>query len=483
MAICGSTPLGYTVVAATANGGSALVGDRREREIYTYTRDRVGNWPLTGKLIRHDFFAAGFSSLADLRDGIAVLGDAVFERNADGTFDYVAKLTTSDGVDVGAPKVSGHRMVGGNVSARAVYVFDLPTDLTQPPTLLDDFEDGNANDWTPFASGNFSVATTSVSKVLRQQSVAGDAGAVLRDTDRHNQSIQADIRPTAFAAGSGSRWFGLVVRYTDANNYYYITIRNSQIIELKRMQDGVFSTLDAAPLPVTLNRSYRVRLEAIGTRLRAFVGDEVLVEAVDTTHPHGQSGVRMYKSRADYDNIVVSSNLRTPLFFADGHWIPSEEDRLGDWGWVIIDNQTNPIITQGSIAGEARAITGIETDNQVVQLRARRTAVAGSQNWFGAAVRYRDSGNYYYVTLRGSNVISLRKLVNGAIVQLDSAPLALADNTWYQVRLEALGNQVRAYVNGELKVEATDSTHATGRYGAIMYKTALEIDDILVLEP
>jgi hypothetical protein len=262
-----------------------------------------------------------------------------------------------------------------------------------------------------------------------------------------------------------------------------VTLRNSQVIELKKMQNGSFSTLDAAALPVTLNRSYRVRLEAIGTRLRVFVGDDLLVEATDTTHSHGHAGVLMYKTRADYDNIVVSANPRTTLFRSDGDWIASGEDVLGSWARAIIDNQTNAIMVQSSLAGDARAITGIDTSDQIVQLRARRTGFAGSQNWFGVAARYRDAGNYYYVTLRGNNVISLRKLVNGAIVQLDNASLTLTSNIWYQVRLEAIGTQVRAYVDGELKVEATDATHTTGRYGPVMYKTAVQLDDILAVEP
>jgi len=41
--------------------------------------------------------------------------------------------------------------------------------------------------------------------------------------------------------------------------------------------------------------------------------------------------------------------------------------------------------------------------------------------------------------------ISLRELVNGAIHVLDTATLNVQPDTWYQLRLEAIGDRVRAY--------------------------------------
>jgi hypothetical protein len=189
---------------------TALAGHTPEGGLYAFTRNGLGNWPVTGTLLRHDILAVGPGGLVDLRGSFAVNADAVFSRNADGTFDYVARLLPSDGFVPQRPKVSGRRIVGVNATARAVYVFELPSDLTQPPTALDDFEDGSASDWTPIAGSSFTVVATAASRVFRQSSVAGDAGAILRDTDRHNQAVQADIsplrsRPARGLDGSASR--------------------------------------------------------------------------------------------------------------------------------------------------------------------------------------------------------------------------------------------------------------------------------------
>ena len=119
-----------------------------------------------------------------------------------------------------------------------------------------------------------------------------------------------------------------------------------------------------------------------------------------------------------------------------------------------------------------------------MQVRARADSFgAGTNQWFGLMARYVDDGNYYYVTVRSSNVVSLRKLVNGAIHVIAEAPMTVSRGTWYTLKLEAVGNSLRAYVNGRLVAQGTDNSHAAGRYGLAMYKTAASYDDVLVYQP
>jgi hypothetical protein len=463
---------------------SALAPGEPNNGIYAFTRDGSGTWNLTGTLVRPESLelrvpAAGI----DIRGGLAVLASgslAVFQRNADNTFRYVAKLFDSDRQGLWSSDVSGRRIASAGNGA--VYIFDLPTDFTQPATIQDGFEDGNASDWTPLAGSSFSVATTN-SRVYRQSSTAGNATSIWGGTDRTNQAVEADIKPTAYASTTGDKWFGLVTRYLDANNYYYVTLRNNNTVLLRRMLNGVFTTLDSAPLPITLNRTYRVRLEAIGTRLSVFVDDQLLGEASDSSLTHGQAGVMMYKTRADYDNILVSANPRTTLAYYPFHYSDGSRENwetLGTWTRIPYESD---VFSQTDLTSGARAITGVATEDQIVHARMRRTSAAGTNNWFGLATRYRDAGNYYYFTLRNNNTIALRKLVNDAIVELDSAPFTVAGNTWYRTRFEAVGTQLRVYINDSLVLEATDASHASGRYGPVMYRAGMEYDDILAVQP
>jgi hypothetical protein len=223
-----------------------------------------------------------------------------------------------------------------------------------------------------------------------------------------------------------------------------------------------------------------VRLEAIGTRLRVFVDNNLLAESTDDTHAQGRAGAMMFRTRADYDNVVVSSNPQSRLVIYASAGAYSQYwlwDTVGTWGGV------ESTYAQFDVAGGARGITGVATDDQVVHARMRKMSSSGTNNWFGLATRYRDEGNYYYVTLRNNNTVSLRKLVNGAIVELDSAALTIADNTWYRVRFEAVGNHLRVYINDVPRLDAVDSSHPTGRYGPVMYRAAVQYADIEAVEP
>lgn len=463
---------------------TALTAGEPNNGAYAFTRDSSGTWTLTDRLVRPDSLALGRGLFdINIRGGLAALSGggsvAVFQRNADNTFDYVARLIASDRQDLFSGDVSGRRIASSGRGG--IYVFDLPTDLSQPATVQDNFEDGNASDWTPLAGSSFSVATAN-SRVYRQSSTTGNAASIWGGTDRTNQAVQADVKPTAYATSTGDKWFGLVARYIDANNYYYVTMRNNNTVSLRRMLNGVFTSLDSAPLPITLNSTYRVRLEAIGTRLSVFVDDQLLAEANDSSLTHGQAGVMMYKMRADYDNVLVSGNPQTTLASYTFNFSDDSRENwetLGTWT-RIYDRE---VYVQSDLTSGARAITGVATDDQVVHASMRRTSAAGTNNWFGLATRYRDAGNYYYFTLRNNNTIALRKLVNNAIVELDTAPFTVAANTTYRARFEAVGPQLRVYINNALVLEATDTSHPTGRYGPVMYRAGVEYDDILAVQP
>lgn len=481
----------------TGENTSAIVTGGRWPGVHAYSRPSVGNWEYSGPMLRPDLLNLYGPTPFDISGPIALIAEpsdpvygertgsvSVFERNDDGTYRYAARLLASDRAPFqffGAwAGMSGRRVAVLNGGTRSIHIYDLPGALTPPPTRQDDFEDGNASDWTPLAGSSFSVATSGASRVYRQSSAVSNSASLWSNTSRTHQAIEADIKPTAYSTSAGDKWFGLVLRYTDASNYYYVTLRDNNTVLLRRMVNGTFSTLASATLPIALNRNYRVRLEAIGAHLRVFVNKQLLASATDQSLTQGLAGVMMYKMRADYDNVLVSANPRTTLVT---HEFSSSEDSM--WRW----EQTGPWslesggYTQRDTTSGARSITGVDTDDQVVYSRMRRIGAAGSNNWFGLATRYRDEGNYYYVTLRNNNTVSLRKLVNGAIVELDIAPLTIAADTWYRVRFDAIGTQLRVYINDVLRLEANDTSHATGRYGPVMYRTATQYDNVLAIEP
>ena len=227
----------------------------------------------------------------------------VYRPAPDGTARYFARLNPDNDIWMSAVSEDGKRVVaagpgnnGGFDPVGKLYVFEIPDSHTFPTRQQDDFQDGNSTGWTPTA-GQFSVARNGVTLVLRQSSLAGDSGAFLTATDWTDQSIEADMRPLEFA-GAG-RWFGLVTRRTDAQNYYYVTFRSPSTVSLRRLRNGVVTALGArgVPDPLVPGRSYRVRLESVGDQHAVFFEGEPMVTAKDSTHTQGHAGVAGYGTR------------------------------------------------------------------------------------------------------------------------------------------------------------------------------------------
>jgi hypothetical protein len=108
---------------------------------------------------------------------------------------------------------------------------------------------------------------------------------------------------------------------------------------------------------------------------------------------------------------------------------------------------------------------------------------ASDDPWVGVVARYVDGANYYYVSLRKSGLVSLRKRVNNSIVGLGSVTLPITPGTNYNVRLEAIGGSLRVYVDGNLRIERKDPSLPAGTYGIATYKAAAKFTTFQVYQP
>ena len=165
------------------------------------------------------------------------------------------------------------------------------------------------------SSGNWTVATSRGSRVYRQASSSGEHVTTRSGINWRNVAIEADIRPTAF--NGNDRWVSLMTRYVDDQNYYYVALRNTNVLRLAKRVGNTFTTLGSISLPVSVNRAYHVRLEAVGTWIRAYVDGELKLQARDTTHARGGVGMKTAYAAADFDNVLVSPSPLTTLLATD----------------------------------------------------------------------------------------------------------------------------------------------------------------------
>lgn len=403
--------------------------------------------------------------------------------------EHVATLQPSDGQSLGNQIASsGNRIIVGgwanNSDNVPVRVFDVPESLEAPPAQVHDFEQASAGAaWQPAPGSTFSVVRVGNSGVYRQASTDGTPSSSLT-TASANQAIQVQVTPRA-TVGTNA-WVGLTTRRT-GSSYYYVTLRASGAIELKRLVNGAITTLAAAPASFSTGQTYRLRLESIGTLHRVYLDDVSVLTARDATLREGVPGVITNRSSADFDSVIVTSSPLTTITkepFEGYYTRESWTEHSGTW---------TPIngYQQSSLTGYARAFTGALADDQIVRARIRPTGFAGPDNWVGLMARYLDERNHLYVSLRARGVISLWRRTNGAITQLATRSMAVTPGAWYTVRVEVVGGHTRVFVNEQLQLSSSADPGPTvpnvswskGQVGLITYKATADFEDILAYQP
>ncbi len=362
-----------------------------------------------------------------------------------------ASLVARGGGSLGSSvDISGNRVIVGGLDNftgnNTVRVFDMPATLPAVFFQQDDFKytDGLFRlDWEFVPGSTFTTFTQSNNVFWRQTSTAGDAGAFapvspVPGSESPNQAIETDIIPRAF--DGNDRWVGLVVRRRDAANYYYLTARSSGSLQIRKIVNGVYSTLASTPFPVTIGQPMHLRLEAIGTALRVYADGRQRLTVYDSSHTHGMAGVAMYRTRADFGVVFVSQAPQSTIYLTNFSTpaTPQFINDLGTW------QQSGGIYRQTSFtADDARAIIGGMTDEAIVQVKLRINAFAGpSDGWAGVLFNYYDNLNYEFLRLHKSGVLSVGFVQNGVLGFREHRNYPVTPGTWYTVRAEQLNEHI-----------------------------------------
>jgi pectate lyase len=169
----------------------------------------------------------------------------------------------------------------------------------------DDFEDGNATGWTT-SGGTWTVATDG-DRAYRQGGTSSDARARAGSTAWNDYTVTADVKPLAF--NGTDRFVAVLARVQSNTSYYYLTLRNSNRIELKKLVGGSSTTLASASFTVTAGTEYRVGLRVRGSALTGTINGATLLSASDTQFSTGQVGLATFNASADFDNVRVDNDL------------------------------------------------------------------------------------------------------------------------------------------------------------------------------
>jgi pectate lyase len=148
--------------------------------------------------------------------------------------------------------------------------------------------------------------------------------------------------------------------------------------------------------------------------------------------------------------------------------------------WTVVSDGSQ-VYKQSSTSSDARARAGSTAwTNYAVQARVKALSFNGTDRFVALLARAQSTTSYYYLTMRSSNQLELKKLVSGSSTTLASKTFTVTAGRWYTLRIEAVGNSLSAYVDGALQLTATDSQFSSGNIGGATFYTSAEFDDFVV---
>ncbi|WP_196278943.1 family 43 glycosylhydrolase [Catellatospora vulcania] len=179
--------------------------------------------------------------------------------------------------------------------------------------VRDNFADNNALGWRTYG-GSWSATG---GRYTAANSLGGKA---LLDTNFGDFTYDADV---AVTSGGGDA--GLLFRTTNAavgtDSYtgYYAGISPAGRVVLGRVNNN-WTQLQATAMTVAVGTTYRLRVTAVGSSIKVYVGDMATpkINVTDATYPTGANGVRVFNAAAAFDNVAVSPPAVVGTNFALG---------------------------------------------------------------------------------------------------------------------------------------------------------------------
>jgi hypothetical protein len=146
-------------------------------------------------------------------------------------------------------------------------------------------------------------------------------------------------------------------------------------------------------------------------------------------------------------------------------------------------SEPNALCQTGSATFPAIVLTTTEYGDVVVTVRFK--PISGKEDQAaGIIFRVQDKDNYYILranALEGN--VNLYKYTGGSRAGIKDGPTKVASGKWQELRVEASGDRLRGFLDGQLVVEANDTTFRAGRVGLWTKADSVTCFDDLSVKP
>ena len=373
-----------------------------------------------------------------------------------------------------------------------------------PPSLDEDFADGNFVGWTVVDQGTSSgpSAWSAASGTLVQSSNINNgtsSGLPLVGTHlRYDQGFGwTDYQVALTLRSDDDDALGVLVRYQDSDNYYRFSWdKQRNYRRLVKVHNGVYTLLASDTVPYVEGQTYQVEMQVEGSQLTVRIDGATIFAVSDSSVTAGTVGLYTWANNgARFDDVQVTPATEAPSLdedFADGNFV----------GWTIIDQGTSSgpsawSAASGTLVQSSNINNGTSSGLPLVGTHLRYdqgfgwtdyqvalTLRSDDDDALGVLVRYQDSDNYYRFSWdKQRNYRRLVKVHNGVYTLLASDTVPYVEGQTYQVEMQVEGSQLTVRIDGATIFAVSDSSVTAGTVALYTWaNNGARFDDVQVVE-
>jgi len=200
--------------------------------------------------------------------------------------------------------VTDSDMANGKVAFQSInasiYIDEVAVqklESSQIALFSDDFENGSSQ-WT-VSSGTWSI----VEDRTKEYQVSNGGSA-------HNVSgswADAEIRAkvSVLSATPSGGFANVAFRYTDDQNKYFVSLSDLGFVELKKIVNGVQTSLASKSYNVSLQSEYRLRILTKGATIVVYLNGDQVLTATDASFSSGKIALDAYNATVTFDDVSV----------------------------------------------------------------------------------------------------------------------------------------------------------------------------------
>ena len=371
-----------------------------------------------------------------------------------------------------------------------------------PPSLDEDFADGNFVGWTVVDQGTTegpSAWSASSGTLVQSSNINNGTSSGLPLVGTHLRYDQGfgwtDYQVALTLRSDDDDALGVLVRYQDSDNYYRFSWdKQRNYRRLVKVHNGVYTLLASDTVPYVEGQTYQVEMQVEGSQLTVRIDGATIFAVTDSSVTAGTVALYTWANNgARFDNVQVTPVTGAPSLdedFADGNFV----------GWTVVDQGTTSApsawsASSGTLVQTSNIYNGTTSGLPLVGTHLRYdqgfgwtdyqvalTLRSDDDDALGVLVRYQDSDNYYRFSWdKQRNYRRLVKVHNGVYTLLASDTVPYVEGQTYQVEMQVEGSQLTVRIDGATIFAVTDSSVTAGTVGLYSWaNSSARFDDVQV---